>query len=83
LLGGSESATSSSCSARGPAATGAAPSSTPTTTKRPSVQIGDPFKGKKLLECSLEPLDPRSLLVGRGPGAFVVSALRAALAAFG
>jgi len=30
--------------------------------KRPSVQIGDPFTGKKLIECSLELLD-RGLLV--------------------
>jgi phosphoribosylformylglycinamidine synthase len=30
--------------------------------KRPTVQVGDPFEGKKLLECSLELLD-RGLLV--------------------
>ncbi|MHB1810021.1 MAG: phosphoribosylformylglycinamidine synthase subunit PurL, partial [Solirubrobacteraceae bacterium] len=30
--------------------------------KRPTVQVGDPFEGKKLLECSLELLD-RDLLV--------------------
>ena len=60
----------SSCSARSPAATGsAAPRCSPSAelgegdeAKRPSVQIGDPFAEKKLLECCLELLD-RELLV--------------------
>ena len=64
-------ATWSSCSARRPAATGSAarrcsrrPSSaTPDDDdKRPTVQVGDPFEEKKLLECSLELLE-RGLLV--------------------
>ena len=56
------SATSWCCSARPRAATASAarrcwprPSWTSrTTTKRPSVQVGDPFEESKLLECSLE-----------------------------
>ncbi len=35
--------------------------------KRPSVQIGDPFAEKKLLECSLELLDSRAAGVAAGP----------------
>ena len=36
--------------------------------KRPSVQVGDPFTGKKLIECTLE-LAARGLVVSRaGPG---------------
>ena len=34
--------------------------------KRPTVQVGDPFAGKKALECSLELLE-RGLLVSAGP----------------
>ncbi len=30
--------------------------------KRPSVQVGDPFEGKKLMECSLQLLDERLVL---------------------
>ena len=62
-------ATCSSCSAPRPAATGSAaprcsppPSSARTTDKRPTVQVGDPFEEKKLMECSLELLE-RGLLV--------------------
>ena len=35
--------------------------------KRPSVQIGDPFEEKKLLECSLELLDRGLLALAPGP----------------
>ena len=63
------SATSSCCSARAPAATGSAARRCwrraeldESEDKRPSVQIGDPFEEKKLLECSLELLE-RGLLV--------------------
>ena len=63
-------ATCSCCSARSPAATGSAArrcSRAPSwarrdEAKRPSVQIGDPFAEKKLMECCLELLD-RELLV--------------------
>ena len=35
--------------------------------KRPSVQIGDPFTGKKLLECSLELAEQRARRLAAGP----------------
>ena len=69
-------ATSSCCWARSPAATGSAaprcspaPSSARTTPPSgPTVQIGDPFEEKKLLECCLELLDARAARVAPGPG---------------
>ncbi len=39
----------------------------PTQTKRPSVQIGDPFEEKKLLECCLELLERGLLRLAPGP----------------
>ena len=68
-------ATCSSCSAPRPAATGSAarrcwprPSSaTATTAKRPTVQVGDPFAEKKLLECSLELLERGPARLAPGP----------------
>ena len=35
--------------------------------KRPTVQVGDPFAEKKLMECSLELLDRGLLVVAAGP----------------
>ena len=35
--------------------------------KRPTVQVGDPFEEKKLLECSLELLDARPARLAAGP----------------
>ena len=35
--------------------------------KRPTVQVGDPFEEKKLLECSLELLEPRAARLAAGP----------------
>src|SRR5205809_2865230 len=37
--------------------------------KRPTVQVGDPFAGKKLLECSLELLDQGLLVALQDLGA--------------
>ena len=69
-------ATRSCCSARAPAATGSAgrrcspaPSSAEDdAAKRPTVQIGDPFEEKRLLECCLELLDRGLLALAPGPG---------------
>ena len=36
--------------------------------KRPSVQVGDPFTGKKLIECTLELAAARPRRLGAGPG---------------
>ena len=36
--------------------------------KRPSVQIGDPFTGKKLIECTLELLERGAAGLAAGPG---------------
>src|SRR3984893_1867426 len=51
--------------------------------KRPSVQVGDPFEEKKLLECSLELLD-RGLFVGlQEPGAAGLTSAAAEMASKG
>ena len=72
---GRASATRWCCSARAPAATAsAAPPCSPRAeldeddaAKRPTVQIGDPFEEKKLLECSLELLEHGPARLAAGP----------------
>ena len=69
-------ATWSCCTGRRPAATAsAAPACWPRRAstrapadKRPSVQIGDPFTGKKLIECTLDAARPRPAGLAAGPG---------------
>jgi phosphoribosylformylglycinamidine synthase II len=51
--------------------------------KRPSVQIGDPFEEKKLLECSLELLDRGLLVALQDLGAAGLSSSAAEMAAKG
>src|SRR5262249_980470 len=51
--------------------------------KRPSVQIGDPFEEKKLLECSLELLDRGLLVVLQDLGAAGLTSSSAEMAAKG
>src|SRR4051794_34290732 len=51
--------------------------------KRPSVQIGDPFEEKKLLECSLELLDRRLLVALQDLGAAGLTSSAAEMAAKG
>src|SRR4051794_5596673 len=51
--------------------------------KRPSVQIGDPFEEKKLLECSLELLDRRLLVALQDLGAAGLTSSSSEMAAKG
>ncbi|MEA2292187.1 MAG: phosphoribosylformylglycinamidine synthase subunit PurL [Solirubrobacteraceae bacterium] len=51
--------------------------------KRPTVQIGDPFEEKKLLECSLELLDRRLLVALQDLGAAGLTSSSAEMAAKG
>ena len=60
-----------------------APSSTPTSDKRPTVQIGDPFEEKKLLECSLELLEHGLLVALQDLGAAGLTSSSAEMAAKG
>jgi phosphoribosylformylglycinamidine synthase subunit PurL len=51
--------------------------------KRPTVQVGDPFEGKKLLECSLELLDRELLVSLQDLGAAGLTSAAAEMAAKG
>ncbi|MDX6520061.1 MAG: phosphoribosylformylglycinamidine synthase subunit PurL, partial [Gaiellales bacterium] len=51
--------------------------------KRPSVQIGDPFMGKKLIECTLELLDRRMLASLQDLGAAGLASSTSEMAASG
>ena len=51
--------------------------------KRPTVQIGDPFEEKKLLECSLELLDRKLLVALQDLGAAGITSSSAEMAAKG
>jgi phosphoribosylformylglycinamidine synthase II len=51
--------------------------------KRPTVQVGDPFEGKKLLECSLDLLDRRLLVSLQDLGAAGLTSSAAEMASKG